>query len=685
MKQSRVFAFCILILLFIFVPGFAEVIIHGTVYEYNGSKSRTPLSGVEIVVANTPSTVSNKKGEFTLTFRTGTPGQQVLVRRISKTGYEVFNKHILDQWILSNDGTAPAIVMVRKDYMAQLRENYTNVLTRDIQDRKERAVLELQEQRVVQNIDTVDYEKKLQSIQDEFDERLEQLDTYIDHFVHIDLTTLSDQDRKIMNLVQQGKLDEAIRIFDEKQLLQEYSRQSRSLQLVQDGSRNMAQRLQSFESDRMRLLNSLKNQSALLRLAGGRENFEREQQMWQSVAWSDTTFTDAWLEYGYLLNRQQLPDSCINIYNVCAREARRQHKPEHEANALWGLSYAHTRKSEHAKSDSIIKVALKLIEPYRSSNWERLRFVDLSVQHATNLSAMASINKDTDNGASSQDSLLNEALLSTQQALQALLELQENEPDSIRYLKKIATTYTSISNVARRLGLFDEALKNSSKSVEYFQKLYQNEPSHYAVFVGWSMYSQAVTLIETRRHIEADSVLTESVRYLEEALRINPQGYLTYYIQAKSLHANNLVRIPDAVIGQSIVDGIVKCDSLLAASNMVKGLRFYKFNVYLKEVIYKLYLKQDDLQRARDFESIYKESVTAYSQFVKAVEHNVYLYDFYSYTAMCAFGLKEYEYALELASIADDMGHRHNYSGFEIPNKTIIDDCRKILSNPENQ
>ena len=96
----------------------------GMVKEYKETNEKKPLGGVELLISNAPSTISDKKGSFSLQFKTLKPGQKVNIRRIEKLGYEIFNKEALEQWNI-NPEVPFTIVMVKSERFKAIRDNYS--------------------------------------------------------------------------------------------------------------------------------------------------------------------------------------------------------------------------------------------------------------------------------------------------------------------------------------------------------------------------------------------------------------------------------------------------------------------------------------------------------------------------------------------------------------------------------
>ena len=101
---------------------FAQTIQPGLTLEYNEKNTKTPLGGVEIVIRDAGSTVSDAKGNFTLTFNTLQPGDKVVYRQIQKSGFEIFNKQALEQWYISKDKKTYKKVLGRTGKLKALTE-----------------------------------------------------------------------------------------------------------------------------------------------------------------------------------------------------------------------------------------------------------------------------------------------------------------------------------------------------------------------------------------------------------------------------------------------------------------------------------------------------------------------------------------------------------------------------------
>ena len=74
------------------------------------------------------------------------------------------------------------------------------------------------------NISAVIYARVSTNGQD-YDRQLDDLDNYVDRFARIDLSELSVIEAEIIELVQRGEIDKAIRLYEQQGLEEKYKQQ----------------------------------------------------------------------------------------------------------------------------------------------------------------------------------------------------------------------------------------------------------------------------------------------------------------------------------------------------------------------------------------------------------------------------------------------------------------------------
>ena len=188
------------------------------VKQYNQKEQKTPLPGVEVMVSNAGTTVSDNGGKLTLAFRTLKPGDRVYLISAKKAGYELFNSEAVKQWNISRERTPFTLVLVKKEYFDQLKANLTRTSTDSYQRKYEQAVRELEKQKKAGKMKEEEFNRKYDELETQYQTQLSNLDNYIDQFSRIDLSEVSEEEQRILELVQEGKIDEAVQAYEEMEL-----------------------------------------------------------------------------------------------------------------------------------------------------------------------------------------------------------------------------------------------------------------------------------------------------------------------------------------------------------------------------------------------------------------------------------------------------------------------------------
>lgn len=217
---NTIILMCILMHLLVFESN-AQCVQKCVVMEYNETEKKSPLGGVEVLVINAGSTISDSNGNVTLKFRTQKPGDKVTVRRIEKSGYEIFNKDALTQWNITKEGVFQ-IVMCRSDRFKQIRDNYFAISSASYAKQRKAEEAKLQALKKQGRIKQAEYEKEIARIEEEYEQRLMDIDAYIDRFARIDLSELSAEEAKAIELFRNGDIEGAIKAYEDMKLEEQY-------------------------------------------------------------------------------------------------------------------------------------------------------------------------------------------------------------------------------------------------------------------------------------------------------------------------------------------------------------------------------------------------------------------------------------------------------------------------------
>lgn len=199
------------------------------VLQYNQKQPKTPLGGVEVMVKGANSTVSPDDGKITLLFHTLKPGDRIEKVITMKSGYEIFNTDVVNNWIISRNNSPFELIMVRSDYLAQHKANLTQVSQDSYKKKLEQKEKELRELKEEGKLKEEEFQKKYNELYDNYIEQLKNLNNYIDQFARIDLSEVSAVEQRIVEMVENGKIEEAIQVFDSLDLTKKISNEAEDI------------------------------------------------------------------------------------------------------------------------------------------------------------------------------------------------------------------------------------------------------------------------------------------------------------------------------------------------------------------------------------------------------------------------------------------------------------------------
>jgi len=185
-------------------------------YDYK-TKSKTPLSGVSLTVADAEPTKSNNNGQFTLRFMSLQKGSKITnVRQPFFKGLKVFNKKTVDDWYIV-DGKLELIMcdyeefeLVKKTYYEQGRKSAEQKYAKQQRELEEA----LRQGKLREN----EYEQQLQELRESYQHTLDELSNSADAMARIDQSEISRQMQDVFDFYEQGEVDKAMEMLSGLQL-----------------------------------------------------------------------------------------------------------------------------------------------------------------------------------------------------------------------------------------------------------------------------------------------------------------------------------------------------------------------------------------------------------------------------------------------------------------------------------
>lgn len=339
----------------------ARTVQTGVVREYKGKAKKTALAGVELQVYPAQSTASDRNGNFRLEFLTLKPGERINVRRIEKEGYEIFNKDALEQWNL-NPTASFMIVMCRSNMFKQLKDTYYKNSGERYARQYRKAQDELKRLKDQNKIQQKEYIERLEQLEQEYGRQLENLDNYVDRFARIDLSEILPVEQEIIELVQVGKIDEAIAKYEElnakEKLLDGISKRKEvgeAISTLTEVDRNLA-------ADNDTLYAVVERQIQTLKL-GGADNNVKIRQLYCDIADADTTNIGWLIDTGNFLYEYAADhQAALGYFHKALASAEAQHGPRSEetSKVMNNLGVVYNNLGEFSKALDYLQRALDI-------------------------------------------------------------------------------------------------------------------------------------------------------------------------------------------------------------------------------------------------------------------------------------------------------------------------------------
>lgn len=482
----------------------AQTIQNGIVEEYRETLKKRPLGGVELIVTNAPSTVSDKKGKYRLEFQTMKAGQRVNVRRIEKIGYEIFNKEALEQWNI-NPQEPFIVVMVRSDRFKKIRDTYSQVSSASYAKQLELDKQALDAERQAGKLTEEQLRTELIKLQEEYDRKLENLDNYIDRFARIDLTNLTKTEQEIIDLVQNGKIEVAIERYEELDLMTKWLKEKNDIDKLESVKNELNKAIQGKNHNIEMIKASLSRYIQTLRLAGGRDNFHKAGILLKQMALIDSTNIDIVSEYAHFARDQHQYEDAVQFFTRCTQIGTLIEQVKFTAEI--GLIYLETRDFTRAQDMlSLAKGKFDLIDSDSLENVEIHTSIHIGLG---NLYA--------------QMGQFEKAIPFYQEVIDRHNYFANGE--NLDFNKELATTFMNLGNVYDGLNMVDKSIEMYLLALNMFElkeNQFQKEIGLCHNNIGGAYSDKMNDYINAKIHFE------KAMAVFEKQSEYNPKSYLPY-------------------------------------------------------------------------------------------------------------------------------------------------------------
>lgn len=256
---------CFCTALLISVSLSAQVSQKGNVRIFNSQ--HTPLPGVQLMASGAPATDTDNNGEFCFHFLNHKAGTAISSPQAYKKGYEVVNCDMLNGWILSEKRPLD-IVMAPEGTIEEQKNHYYAIAIAHFSKLRNKTVQEINHLYAQQKITQAERAQRLKELAEENHTFMNMLDKYAEKFARINPDDITQIEKQVLKLVEDGKLTEAIELYNNSGL-------------IVQARQKLQQRTQADEDIDL-LAERMYRYADLCALAGGKEN---EQKAYDTYKW----------------------------------------------------------------------------------------------------------------------------------------------------------------------------------------------------------------------------------------------------------------------------------------------------------------------------------------------------------------------------------------------------------------
>ena len=216
MHMNKKTIFVVLLLIFNISTAFAQFIQEGATLEYKGDQAKVPYTNlVSLDFAGAVNTV-NENGNFSLRFNQLNSGNMVgeFNITIGDKQYVLFNKPIIQRWILTNDAKME-VLLCRKSHIDNLVNTYTKSHVSKLEKQYNEAKKEIEKQisankRLEQDVNGL--VRELSELKNHYEMQIATIRANAIMFAYVDETKLDSLERVKRNCILHSDIEKAIEI-----------------------------------------------------------------------------------------------------------------------------------------------------------------------------------------------------------------------------------------------------------------------------------------------------------------------------------------------------------------------------------------------------------------------------------------------------------------------------------------
>ena len=480
---------------------YSQTIQKGRVLEKDSNGK--PLENAEILAKNALPANSDNEGKYQLIFKEKSPGEMIFVDSINKKGYELVNESQVQNWKLSNVKEFD-IILCKEGLLKESREFFYGIGKSHYENEYKQKRSEIDELKQANQIAEKEYNQRLKEIYDERQKAYERLDYYSDLFSRINTDDLSEIEKRAFELSKQGKIDEAIQVYESEKLL---------IKFIKNDSLK-----QQTKIDLESMIPSVKRYAELCSFAGGKDNYNKAVRCYEAIALSDTTNFEYVSECSRFLRDQNQFDRAEKFYILLSQLVKKAGEINttaylpNMANALNDLAIFHTDLNRFDLAEKEYNEALKISRKLALSQSDENYLSNV----ATTLHDLANLHCNFKR--------YNIAEKEYTESLAISRILVQFNPEA--FLPNMATTLNNLGSLYSESKRYRKAEKKLSEALVIKRELFQSDSDAYLPDVAICLDNLATLHCNIKYYEMAEKEYSEALEIRRKIVQSNPDAYL---------------------------------------------------------------------------------------------------------------------------------------------------------------
>lgn len=553
MKKLILFIVIMLLATAAFAQTHNDIKQKGYSYRYNGKESRTPLANVvvECVTAINP-VLSDSVGEFTLSFQNSKMGDKMGSVIVKKREMMVFNQQTVDEWSIRKEPLC--LIMCDVKEFERQKQELIAIGMREAEKKYSQQKAELEKRLEASQIDRVKYEAELDKAWEELDRLQKHIDKYADIFARIDESEIDTIAQQAMELFIQGKVDEAVSLFEKGDYLEKIKSDNRAIQQAELLIETAEKTKDKVKKDREQHLQSINAQIAAYKI---RNEWQKAGNLLKCIADEMNTF-ETIMEYASFCEAQNYYDAAEEYFNKAdvILNANTNHDAymSNKGRVLCGLAGVYKETQRYEESEAVLLMALEIYEiliienpiiynlpyvktlNYCSDIYYCMKQYDKSVDLCKKALSI-DIDNDSEDYYHTKAELFNllgivyektqkfdESENMFLSAIELFKQLDSINPNKYRYL--MAKSMLNIAGLYNSINLYDKCEVYGLYARDICQKLAEDNPDAYDRYYAVSLCVLARVYRDKHQYEDCEKYYKLALDILERLSERNPLVYL---------------------------------------------------------------------------------------------------------------------------------------------------------------